>query len=266
MAIIDIFAPALPDQAGDLRRWSGLYGSSLSLAVANVARSSDGIVMLVTANTEEAELVRRELGFFCPDRDAMPVHTLPDWETLPYDNFSAHQDIVSDRLNTLYHLPLLKRGILIVPVTSLMHRLTPREYVVGNSLMLKVGARFAPDVMRRNLLSAGYQCVDSVYEHGEFAVRGSIMDIFPMGSDVPYRIDLFDDEIESLRTFDPESQRSLEKVKQVQLLPGKEYPMNEAGISLFRSNFRNRFDVDLRQVSVYQDISQGLHSAVIEYY
>ncbi|MGB4248417.1 MAG: transcription-repair coupling factor, partial [Pseudohongiellaceae bacterium] len=214
MAIIDIFAPALPDQAGDLRRWSGLYGSSLSLAVANVARSSDGIVMLVTANTEEAELVRRELGFFCPDRDAMPVHTLPDWETLPYDNFSAHQDIVSDRLNTLYHLPLLKRGILIVPVTSLMHRLTPREYVVGNSLMLKVGARFAPDVMRRNLLSAGYQCVDSVYEHGEFAVRGSIMDIFPMGSDVPYRIDLFDDEIESLRTFDPESQRSLDKVKQ----------------------------------------------------
>ncbi|MDP1932134.1 MAG: transcription-repair coupling factor [Gammaproteobacteria bacterium] len=266
MAKIDIFAPILPHEPGDLRRWSGLHGSSLSLAVANVAKVSDGIVVLITANTEEAELVRRELGFFCPDRDVLPVHTLPDWETLPYDNFSAHQDIVSDRLNTLYHLPLLKRGILIVPVTSLMHRLTPRDYVVGNSLMLKVGTRFEPETMRRNLLSAGYHCVDSVYEHGEFAVRGSIMDIFPMGSDMPYRIDLFDDEIETLRTFDPESQRSLEKVRQVQLLPGKEYPMNEAGISLFRNNFRNRFDVDLRHVSVYQDISQGLHSAGIEYY
>ncbi len=266
MQKIDIFTPALPHEAGDLRRWSGLQGSSLSLAVANIARTHHGVVMLLTANTEEAELARRELSFYCPQRDNIPVYTLPDWETLPYDNFSAHQDIVSDRLNTLYHLPLLTRGILIMPMTSLMHRLTPREYVAGNSLVLKVGARFKPEIMRANLLAAGYQCVDSVYDHGEFAVRGSIMDVFPMGSDVPYRIDLFDDEIESLRTFDPETQRSLDKVPNVQLLPGKEYPMTEAGISLFRSNFRNRFDVDLRQCSVYQDISQGLHSAGIEYY
>ncbi|MES3008131.1 MAG: transcription-repair coupling factor [Pseudomonadota bacterium] len=266
MQKIDLFTPALPQEVGDLRRWSGLQGSSLSLAVANIAKTHPGVVMLITANTEEAELVRRELGFFCSQSDAIPVYTLPDWETLPYDNFSAHQDIVSDRLNTLYHLPLLARGILIMPMTSLMHRLTPREYVAGNSLVLKVGARFKPEIMRTNLLAAGYQCVDSVHEHGEFAVRGSIMDVFPMGSDVPFRIDLFDDEIESLRTFDPETQRSLEKVPNVQLLPGKEYPMTEAGISLFRSNFRNRFDVDLRQCSVYQDISQGLHSAGIEYY
>ncbi len=266
MQKIDIFNPTLPHEAGDLRRWSGLQGSSLSLAVANIAKAHPGVVMLLTANTEEAELARRELSFYCPARDNIPVYTLPDWETLPYDNFSAHQDIVSDRLNTLYHLPLLARGILIMPMTSLMHRLTPREYVAGNSLVLKVGTRFKPDVMRANLLAAGYQCVDSVYEHGEFAVRGSIMDVFPMGSDVPFRIDLFDDEIESLRTFDPETQRSLDKVADIQLLPGKEYPMTEAGISLFRSNFRNRFDVDLRQCSVYQDISQGLHSAGIEYY
>jgi transcription-repair coupling factor (superfamily II helicase) len=166
----------------------------------------------------------------------------------------------------LSNLPGLKRGILIVPLTSLMHRLCPKEYVIGNSLMLKVGGHFQPDAMRRTLLSAGYQCVDSVHEHGEFAVRGAIMDIYPMGSDEPYRIDLFDDEIESLRIFDPETQRSLHKVESIHLLPGKEYPMNEAGISLFRSNFRNRFDADLRQCSVYQDISQGLHSAGIEYY
>lgn len=262
----DLFNPALPYESGDLRRWSGLYGSSLSLAVANIARTSERPVVLITANTEEADSVRRELSFFCTDKTATPIFTLPDWETLPYDNFSAHQDIVSDRLSTLYHLPLLKRGILIVPLTSLMHRLTPKEYVFGNSLVLKIGARFEAEAMRRNLISAGYQCVDSVYDHGEFAVRGSIMDVFPMGSDAPYRIDLFDDEIESLRTFDPENQRSLDKVSHIQLLPGKEYPMNDAGISLFRSNFRNLFDVDLRQCSVYQDISQGLHSAGIEYY
>src|SRR5690606_11964541 len=266
MPHIDIFSPKLPDAPGDMRRWSGLHGSSASLAASNIASARQGIVVLVTASTEEADVARREISFFLPDRKAVPMLALPDWETLPYDNFSAHQDIVSDRLNTLYHLPLLTRGILIVPITSLMHRLTPREFVAGNSLMLQTGARFETETMRRNLLAAGYHCVDSVYEHGEFAVRGSIMDVFPMGSDLPYRIDLFDDEIETLRTFDPESQRSLDKVEQIELLPGQEYPIHEAGISLFRNNFRNRFDVDLRKCSVYQDISEGLHSPGIEYY
>lgn len=264
MQTIDVFKPQLPVSAGDLRRWGGLHGSSLSLAVANIAQAHTGPIMLVTANTEEADAIRRELSFFKTHDTVM--HVLPDWETLPYDNFSAHQDIVSDRLSTLYHLPQLKRGILVLPLTSLMHRLSPKEYVLGNSLMLKVGARFHTESMRHNLLTAGYQCVESVYDHGEFALRGSIMDIFPMGSPAPYRIDLFDDEIESLRTFDPESQRSLDKVDKIQLLPGKEYPMDEAGINRFRSNFREHFDVDTRQCSVYQDISQGLHTAGIEYY
>lgn len=266
MHSITILNPELPSTPGDHRRWAALPGSSLSLALAGIAARHRGPVIVVTANTEEADAIRRELGFFCPGPDSIPLFSLPDWETLPYDNFSAHQDIVSDRLSTLSNLPSLKRGILIVPLNSLMHRLCPKEYVLGNSLMLKVGGRFEPDEMRKTLLSAGYQCVDSVHEHGEFAVRGAIMDIYPMGSDEPYRIDLFDDEIESLRIFDPETQRSLHKVESIHLLPGKEYPMNDAGISLFRSNFRNRFDADLRQCSVYQDISQGLHSAGIEYY
>lgn len=264
MPAIDLFSPDLPTHSGDIRRWCGLAGSSLALAVSTIVQKHAGPVVLLTANTEEADALRRELGFFCDTHTAL--HNLPDWETLPYDNFSAHQDIVSDRLSTLYHLPQLQRGILILPLTSLMHRVSPKEYVHGNSLLLEVGARFVPERMRHNLLSAGYQCVDTVYEHGEFAIRGSIMDIFPMGSALPYRIDLFDDEIESLRNFDPESQRSLDKVTRIQLLPGKEYPMNEAGINQFRSQFRERFDVDLRQCSVYQDISQGLHSAGIEYY
>jgi len=266
MQSISIMNPALPITPGDHRRWAALPGSGLSLALAGVGTKHSGPVVVITANTEEADAIRRELGFFCPDDGSIPMYALPDWETLPYDNFSAHQDIVSDRLSTLANLPGLKRGILIVPLTSLMHRLCPLEYVTGNSLMLKVGGQFQPDAMRRKLLSAGYQCVDSVHEHGEFAVRGAIMDIYPMGSEEPYRIDLFDDEIESLRIFDPETQRSLHKVESIHLLPGKEYPLDEAGISLFRNNFRNRFDADLRQCSVYQDISQGLHSAGIEYY
>jgi len=266
MQSISILNPALPTSPTDHRRWAALPGSGLSLAIAGIAAQHEGPVVVVTANTEEADAIRRELGFFCSSKHPIPLFALPDWETLPYDNFSAHQDIVSDRLSTLCHLPGLKKGILVVPLTSLMHRLCPKEYVIGNSLVLKVGGCFEPDAMRRTLLSAGYHCVDSVHEHGEFAVRGAIMDIYPMGSDEPYRIDLFDNEIESLRTFDPETQRSLQKVESIHLLPGKEYPMNEAGISLFRNNFRNRFDADLRHCSVYQDISQGLHSAGIEYY
>ncbi|MDX1489799.1 MAG: transcription-repair coupling factor [Pseudohongiellaceae bacterium] len=266
MSKIQLFQPELPSGANDNRRWSGLHGSSLSLAVANIAQTHQGPIVLVTSNTEEAEQLRRELPFFSPNKQATPVYTLPDWETLPYDNFSAHQDIVSDRLNTLYHLPTLKRGILVLPITSFMHRLTPGEYVQGNSLMLDVDTSFDIEGMRHKLLNAGYQCVDSVHEHGEFAVRGAIMDIFPMGSDVPYRVDLLDEEIDTLRSFDPETQLSLDKVDSVRLLPGKEYPMNESGISRFRNSFHERFDVDPRQCSVYQDVSQGLHSAGIEYY
>ena len=276
MSNFDIFSPVIPVSARDNKRWHGLQGSSLSLAVANAAMQSKGPVLIVTANTEEAEQLRRELQFFCtnrPEQDLaadkdqdLPIFLFPDWETLPYDNFSAHQDIISDRLRTLYHLPGLHKGVLIVSVTGLMHRLTPKQYVLSNSLMLEQGARFSSESMRKNLISAGYQCVDSVHEHGEFAVRGSIMDIFPMGSNLPYRIDLFDEEIESLRLFDPESQRSLEKVDSVRLLPGKEHPMNEAGINHFRDAFRNTFDVDLRQCSLYQDISSGLNSPGVEYY
>jgi transcription-repair coupling factor (superfamily II helicase) len=266
MSKIQLFQPKIPSSAGDIQRWTGLFGSSLSLAVANVANRHQGTTVLITTNTEEAEVLRRELNFFNPNTQTTPVFTLPDWETLPYDNFSAHQDIISDRLSTLYHLSTLKKGILILPITSLMHRLTPREYVHGNSLVLEVRAKFDIETMRAQLTYAGYQCVDSVHDHGEFAVRGAIMDIFPMGSNVPYRVDLFDDEIETLRSFDPETQRSLEKVDSIQLLPGKEYPMNQAGISTFRNSFHSHFDVDARECSVYQDVSQGLHSAGIEYY
>src|SRR5690606_6231378 len=158
---------------------------------------------------------------------------------------------------TLGQLPTTRHGVLVISVNTLLHRLPPPAYISANSLELTIGQRFSIDTMRRSLESAGYQCVDSVYEHGEFAVRGSILDLFPMGSALPYRIELFDDEVESLRSFDPETQLSREAVDEIRLLPGKEYPLNEAGIARFRQNFRGSFEIDVRRSPLYEDISRG---------
>src|SRR5690606_17272772 len=162
--------------------------------------------------------------------------------------------------------PQIKRGILIVPVSTLLHRIAPPQFLAGHSLVLDVGQTFELDKIRRLLEQAGYRCVDTVYEHGEFAIRGAIMDLFPMGSSVPYRIELFDDEIDTLRSFDPETQRSSEKVKQIRLLPAKEFPLNHEAIQFFRESFKDAFEVDFRRCPVYQDISDGLATAGIEYY
>lgn len=269
MKSLDIFSPPLTVQSGKRQLWGGLSGSSLGLAIANFAEKFQGLTLVVTENSQQAERLQSELEFFTQSNSSdslFQINVFPDWETLPYDNFSAHQDIISQRLETLFYLPQRRRSILIVSITTLMHKLTPASYVRGNSLMLKVGEKFNFENMRKSLEMAGYLCVNSVYEHGEFTVRGSIMDIFPMGCDEPYRIDLFDDEIESLRSFDPETQRSLGKVEEIRLLPGKEYPLNKQGISTFRRNFREYFDIDVRKCTLYEDISQGISSPGIEYY
>ncbi len=264
-SISDLFQPPLPDVDKPMQRWSNLPGLSLSLAIATAAGQSPGPLLVITENNEQAEQLRRELKFFSSEGQT-PVLSFPDWETLPYDNFSAHQDITSDRLDSLYRLPDLDRGILVVSFASLMHRLPPRRYITSNSLVLECGQPFDIDVMRTTLLNGGYQAVEAVYEHGEFAVRGSIMDIFPMGSDLPYRIDLLGDEIETLRPFEPETQRSLGQVEEIRLLPGKEYPLDEAGILRFRNRFRDRFDIDTRSCPLYQDVSEGIASPGLEYY
>ncbi|MDH7945110.1 transcription-repair coupling factor [Pseudohongiella sp. SYSU M77423] len=269
MAPTPVRNPPIPDIAHSLQ-WRDLSDSQLSLALVHAARElakqrSAPLVML-TNSSEEAEQLRRELVFFAGSDAALPIYTFPDWETLPYDSFSPHQDIVSERLSALYHLPAMRAGIVIVPINSVMHRLPPAEYVLGNSLMVKTGETLDTESLRERLIAAGYQHVDSVYEHGEFAVRGAILDIFPMGSKHPYRIDLFDDEIESLRVFDPETQLSLDKVDDVRVLPGKEFPLNEAGRTQFRKRFRETFDVDTRNCSLYQDISDGIAATGAEYY
>lgn len=266
MTLSPLAKPPVSMRAGNRQYWGQLYGSSQALAIANAATLYSGLSLIVTADTSSAIRLETELRFFAGDANGLPVLQLADWETLPYDTISPHQDIISERLRTLYQLPAVKQGILVVPITTLLQRLMPQSYLLGNSLMVSVGEQIDTNQLRQNLERAGYRCVDTVYEHGEFAVRGSLMDIYPMGSDLPYRIDLFDDEIESLRTFDPETQLTIDKVEKIQLLPAKEFPLNKAGINLFKQQWLERFDVNHKACPVFQDISAGISPPGIEYY
>jgi len=254
--------PPLPAASGK-QHWGNLPGAALSLAIAEAASNAKRFTLLLTADSQSAERLQEELAFFAPE---LPVLHFPDWETLPYDLFSPHQDIVSQRIATLYQLPELSHGVLVVPITTALHMLAPKRFLLGSSLVLDVGQKLDVEQMRLRLEAAGYRCVDTVYEHGEFAVRGALIDLFPMGSALPYRIDLFDDEIETLRTFDPENQRSIDKVESIRLLPAREFPLKKEAVTGFRARFRERFDVDFRRCPIYQDLSTGITPAGIEYY
>jgi len=254
--------PPLPAASGK-QHWGNLPGAALSLAIAEAASNAKRFTLLLTADSQSAERLQEELAFFAPQ---LAVLHFPDWETLPYDIFSPHQDIVSQRIAALYQLPELSHGVLVVPITTALHRLAPKRFLLGSSLVLDVGQKLDVEQMRLRLEAAGYRCVDTVYEHGEFAVRGALIDLFPMGSPLPYRIDLFDDEIETLRTFDPENQRSIDKVESIRLLPAREFPLKKEAVTGFRARFRERFDVDFRRCPIYQDLSSGITPAGIEYY
>jgi len=257
--------PPVSTRAGNKQNWGQLHGSAQALAILNGAYETRGFSLVITSDTSSAHRLESELAFFNKRNDFNILH-LADWETLPYDTISPHQDIISDRLKTLYQLPHTQQGILVVPVTSLLQRLMPGDYLIGNSLMVEVGQKINIDSMRRNFEKAGYHSVDTVYEHGEYAVRGALLDIFPMGSELPYRLDLFDDEIETLRTFDPETQLTIEQVDSIQLLPAKEFPLDKAGINHFKQHWLEKFDVDHKACSIFQDISAGISPPGIEYY
>ncbi len=220
--------------------------------------------LVITEDTASAEKTHNELRFFLGDD--YPIYGFPDWETLVYDSFSPHQDIISERLSILNVLPEIKRGVVVVPANTIMQKLPPRSFSLGSSLHLDVGQQFDIPRMRRRLQANAYRCVETVAEHGEFAVRGAIMDIFPMGSDLPYRIDLFDNEIETLRTFDPETQISIDRVDKIRMLPAREFPLSEEAINFFQDNWHQHFQSDPRNCPVYQDVSQGMSPAGIEYY
>ena len=254
--------PILPAAAGK-QHWGNLPGAALSLAIAEAASAAKRFTLLLTADSQSAERLEQELKFFAPD---LPVLHFPDWETLPYDLFSPHQDIISQRIASLYRLPELVHGVLVVPITTALHRLAPTTFLLGSSLVLDVGQKLDVEAMRTRLEASGYRYVDTVYEHGEFTVRGALIDLFPMGSKLPYRIDLFDDEIETLRTFEPETQRSIDKVDSVRLLPAKEFPLQKEAVTRFKARFRERFDVDFRRSPIFQDLNSGITPAGIEYY
>ena len=259
----------IPRQSGERRHWSNLPGSASSLLIAEAIAQEQQFCLVVAADMQSAERIYHELNFFLAAAGAESqnlVQLFPDWETLVYDNFSPHQDIISERLRILNQLPDMTTGALVVPATTLMHKIAPQAFSLGSSLVLDVGQKFDIKHMRRQLESAAYRCVETVYEHGEFAVRGAIMDVFPMGSDHPFRLDLFDDEIESLRTFDPETQLSVNKVNSVRLLPAREYPLTTAAINRFQDAWHLKFHSDARRCPIYQDISQGLSPPGVEYY
>ena len=204
--------------------WSRLYGSSLALSIVEASRShKNGPLVIIVEDVIHADVLTKEIEFYKDEKQT--IFHLPDWETLPYDIFSPHQDIIAERLTTLYALQKIRGGdILIIPLNTLAQRLAPKSYIQGNVLSLKINQQLNIDDFRRNLEASGYSNVSEVMEHGEFAIRGSIIDLFPASSTVPYRIDLFDDEIESIRCFDPQSQRSDNKVASVELLPAREFP------------------------------------------
>lgn len=257
--------PLIPNTKQTLT-WQNLFGTSISLSLATVAATHDRPLLVITPDSFSANRLHDELAFFHEITKDSPLISFPDWEILPYDQFSPHQDIISSRLAALYQTPRLKKGIIITTIQTLMHKLTPREFLEGNMFLLNVNDKINIETMRLQLEKAGYRCVEQVREHGEFAVRGAIIDLFPMGSGTPYRIDLFDDEIDSIRTFSPDTQRSLEKIEKIALLPAKEFPIDDEAIELFRQQWRSQFSGNPLNCPLYQDISEGICAPGIEYY
>src|SRR5690606_27650032 len=234
--------PPIPERAGERYFWGNVQGVAKALAIANAAEQNNGLTLVVTADSASALALEEEIRFFSK---SLPVLYFPDWETLPYDLFSPHQTIVSQRIATLSRLTDLKQGVVILPVSTLLQRLPPANFYQGQSFVLDVGGQFNLESTRLQLEAAGYHCVDNVYEYGEFAVRGSVVDIFPMGQDTPFRIELFDDEIETLRTFDPETQRTLEKVDSIRILPAREFPLNASAIRTFKARWFDFFEQEI---------------------
>ncbi len=264
-SLSDPLSPPLPSNPGDRVHWGRLYGAGDAMSIASAAREFKGLVMVLTEDVQSAVTLEQGLSFFL-EHEQIPVFGFPDWETLPYDIFAPLPELISQRLQTLYQLASVERGLLVVPVSTLLQRLPPRDYIETHSFMLSVGDRLSLDAMGRRFEKAGYQRVSQVIAHGEFAIRGSLLDLFPMGNRLPFRIDLFDDEVESIRTFDPETQRTLDRTQRIQTLPAREFPMDEEAITRFRQSFRNRFEGDPQRSLIYREVSNGNTPGGLEYY
>ncbi|MEQ1437806.1 transcription-repair coupling factor [Fontimonas sp. SYSU GA230001] len=257
------FSPLNPPFAPDgTTRWPTLPGAAAALAAAAASLRHDGLTVVLVANEQHAYRVEEELRFFLPRE--LPLLHLPDTEVLPYDQFSPHQEILSQRMSALHRLPQMRRGVLLTTADQLIQRLPPRSWLDSRAFQLALGDKLDPLRFRERLVAAGYQSVSEVQAQGEFAVRGALIDLFPMGSETAYRIDLFDDEIETIRSFDPETQRSQDKVTEIRLLPAREFPTDRDGIETFRGNYRETFAGDPARSRIYSEVSRGLMPGGIE--
>jgi transcription-repair coupling factor (superfamily II helicase) len=259
-----VLNPPVPSAARRHLRWHRLHGSAAALALAEAARSDQKLYVVVVDAAREVERLAAELRFFAGER--LTLLAFPDWEVLPYDLFSPHPDIISERLRTLFELPQTRHGCLIVAADTLMQRLPPKQYVQSRAFELARGQALDLEPFRQRLADAGYASVSQVTSPGEFAVRGSLFDVFPMGGAAPLRIDLFDEEIEAIRRFDPDSQRSLDALESVRLLPAREMPLDAEAVKDFRRRFRTRFEGDPSRTTIYRGVSEGLAPAGIEFY
>ena len=247
-----------------------LHGAAEALVLAQAAhalKAEGRMLAIIVADAPAAQRLLTEIAWFGQrEAQALRCHLLPDWETLPYDAFSPHQDLVSERLATLHEIRSAQCDVLIVPATTALVRMGPPSFLAAYTFFFRQGERLDEAQLRSQLTLAGYAHVAQVMSPGEYSVRGGLIDLFPMGSALPYRIDLFGDSIESLRTFDVDTQRSLYPVKEVRLLPGREFPMDESARSAFRSRWREVIEGDPSRSMIYRDIGNGIASAGIEYY
>ncbi len=264
-----LLKPPLPARSHQLV-WQQLFGFAQPLAVAEAAQQHDGLTVVLTESSHDAMVLEEELNHCLnteKGRPPVPVLHFPAWDTLPYDVFSPHPDIASQRLAFLYQVSLKPRhGVVIIPVANLTQRLPPAEYVLSRSLVLKTGDRFELESQRKRLETNGYLHVTEVSQPGEYAIRGGVVDIYPTGSEQACRIELFDDEIESLRLFDTETQRSITTVEEIRVLPGREHPFDKPARERFLQAFRDRFDVDTRKSAIYQDVRKAVRFSGIEHY
>src|SRR5882672_8702853 len=237
--------PGLPTAESPRIKWGKLYGAATALALAEAAVPAPGPLIVITRNSRDAEQLSEEIAFF--SGAALPVRVFPDLETLPYDGFSAHPDITSARLATLAELPRARKDVWLVAVDTLLQRLAPRSFVEAHSLKVHVGEALDLDGLRARLTLAGYAAVTQVVAHGEFAVRGSLLDVFPWGSNSPYRLDVGDGDVKPTRLFDPNTQRGGEKREPTHWLPARETPLDPDAVREFRRRYRLRFTGDLSE-------------------
>ncbi|MBG8966199.1 transcription-repair coupling factor [Neisseria meningitidis] len=243
-------------------RWPNLSQGSLPLALARYLPHKR-LKVVLTQDAEQALRLQTAWRFFRPHDTAV---FLPDWETLPYERFSPHQDLVSERLSALWQIKSGAADVLFVPVATAMQKLPPVPFLAGRTFWLKTGQTLDIGRLKTDLVDAGYNHVSHVVAAGEFAVRGGIVDLFPMGSEMPYRIDLFDDEIDSIKTFDTDTQRTISPVSEIRLLPAHEFPTDSEAQKIFRSRFREEVDGNPNDAAVYKAVSNGHFGAGVEYY